>query len=502
MCLITATDFGVRVPSYFKAQLVHECMLRTLHEDLGQRDGWGVTDTENIWKSPTFYLEDSPTWLPHVNNAGFIMSHLRKASGGTGHTRAENHPYTFSVNGETLIAMHNGFFEGAAWTGWKSNQPSTDSYRALLRLSTMMAEQHVDEITPELIEEWLSAYSDASHYAVVLHWKNQVYALRGKTRFLAALQIGNGYLVHTSYPVLRIMRDYVKHLYDIDTPEPNVITDNTMIRFPLGSLDIQSYALNPVHKRDTTYSRSGADIYYPKAVVVTVHPNEKRNVGNIVRSNTDYTTAPSVTNNRTVRTQQQPDAETTPSSVATGASLKERRRMWSTLAGKFAPLRRELSTMYAASALGYVDDLNRPQINSFIVKTSMKELELINHVFFPINANGSSTKPFSATSMCMINWWNHIVRDGYDIDVHIELFGAKPFWLDTHYTLIKNDAGNLHDSTVVMPIWTSYMLRLFSSLNKHQIYTWLDTRILERILAENSPIDEPRTESTAMILSA
>src|SRR5688572_12985793 len=157
MCRLCALTFDA--PLGVKADIMHEVMLRSCVEELGQKDGYGVTDLATVWRSPGFYLEEVPKWKKGITESGFMLSHLRKASGGTGRTELDNHPYFFDVNGETLTAMHNGYFDGAA-VKWTQGIPHTDSYQALLRLSEMMVNRVLsganEIITVDLINEWLS----------------------------------------------------------------------------------------------------------------------------------------------------------------------------------------------------------------------------------------------------------------------------------------------------------------------------------------------------------
>jgi predicted glutamine amidotransferase len=500
MCLITATNFGeALVPHDMKAQLVHECMLRVLHEDAGQRDGWGVTDMHTLWSSPQFYLDDAPIWLPKVRHDGYILSHLRKASGGTGRTRNENHPYSFKVGDQTLIAAHNGYFDGTAWTHWSNGQPATDSFRALNDLAMMMEERNTLDIDADLINEWLSKYGEGSHYAVILHWRGDIYALRGKTRTLSALQVGNGYLLNTSHTVLRVMREYLDRLYDIKVSEPQAMTDNTMVQFKLGSTHCVVSQLHPVHTRAVVNAHwQQAVSVSPKTSVVV--PEERRS-DDIVPSG--YVVAPSVLPRR-ARTVT-PDDSTTESSGEAFLSMKQRRELWGQIAGRFSPLRRELSLMWAARSLGYLDDAGIVMQRSFLANASMKEFELVNKALLSMKEDGTFIKPFSPIAMAMINWWNHVVQDGFDLELHTEIFVSLPFWLDSRYTRLRDQEGRYDNTSYVMPIWTRYMLAQFGQLQRSQARRWLNLDVLARHIADLDSFDtmrkEPITVSTVAILS-
>ncbi len=482
LCLITTTelpDAGIDI-QHFKAQLMHECMLRSSHEDGGQKDGWGVTDTQNIWRSTDWYFEDTPVWMRGINAQGIMFSHLRKASAGTGRTERDQHPYIFTVGGDQLIAVHNGYFDGTAHTGWSATTPNTDSYRALAELATMLEKKHAARITREIMNEWLSSFTDASHYALMIHWRDEVYLTRGNTRTLHGLPLGNGYLVHTSLPVVKQMRDYVQKLYDLETPEIVAVPINSLIRMRPGSLEVNTYALDIKHLRvqQAVWANS-----YPKANVTVP---DRGSVNTSVVGD-DYVIAPSVTTPRPARTSTALVSSVTPPITAPAAfTLKERRTHWSLTSGKLSPLRKSLSTYWAASVLGYVNEKTaEPLTHTFLVYASKAEFDLVEAVLLPRTSEGTFLKPFSPIAMNMINWWNHLVNPGFDQEVHQELFGTRFFWLDTYYTRMKDDVGKYNNSGIVMRAWTSYMLRLFANvLDRQQINKWLDTKVLAAMLDE------------------
>lgn len=483
LCAITTTQLvdGGGALIDIKAQLMHECMMRSSHEEGGQKDGWGVTDMLMTWKNTSWYFEDTPTWLNDISTDDIIMSHLRKASAGTGRTVRDNHPYEFDVNGEQLTALHNGFFDGAGWTNWSADTPNTDSYRALNALVGLLQESDNGDITPEMISEWLSVYTDASHYALMIHWRGVLHIMRGNTRTLHALQLGNGYLVHTSLQVLDQMRQYVRVLYGIDTPASVIVPVNTLVKLKPGSILVSSAPLNIRHVPTQSYQTRWDTNVHPKANVIVPASNQGSDISGADNS---IIVAPSVTP-RLART----DAGlehlmTRPLQPPATFTLRERRRRWSLIAGELSPLRKELSTFWAASALGYVSETtHEPLTHTFRVYATEREFDLIQAIFLPRTVDGGFIKPFAPVAMTMINWWNHLVVPEYDADVHLTLFGTQFFWLNTYYTRMRDDDGKYDNTAVIMRAWIGYMLRTIESrLIAEQITKWLDVKTLSAIV--------------------
>lgn len=486
LCAITATQFNVAVPARFKAELVHECMLRSSNDEGGQRDGWGVTDMHVTYRHTAWYMDSTPVWLPRLSTSGFLMSHLRKASMNTGHTLSENHPYVFDINGERLIAAHNGFFEGTSWTNWATGNPNTDSYRALSDLAAVLRDD--PELTVEKINAWLSLYGEGSHYAVLLHWRDRLYALRGKTRTLAALPIGNGYLIHTNINLLHFMRRYVEEVYRMEMTAPSPIEDNTLVVFPLGSREVEVHTLAPQHKQpDKARWQQGTRDYSPKLPAV-VNVNEKEGDGD-----SRYVVAESITPRRS-RTEQ--SVSESAGTDADEFTLKDRRKYWGIIAGRLSPLRRDLSLMWIANTLGYIDDNFDPCPQTFLMQASRKEFELVMAVMTPENAAGKFMKPFSPAAMLMINLWNHLVKDGHDIDAHQALFGNHPFWLNSTFTATTEEPYKAVER------WQKYVLSCISVLSSEEVRSMFDGDLLRRMIDDAVLDKHIRTASTAIILSA
>jgi len=494
LCLATFTD--VRIP---KAQLVHELMLRTSHDELGQKDGWGVTDTENTWRGSDWYFEDTPIWLRRVNQRKFIISHLRKASGGTGRTRIENHPYHFDVNGETLIAVHNGYFSGTKYV-YNQGTPNTDSYRALSILATMMAERHTDDIDADLINEWLGQFQDDSHYAVMLHWRDHVYALRGKTRTLAALEVGNGYLVHTNIKALAFAKAYLAAVHGIENDRvPYPIADNKLLRFPLGAGEVVVSDIDPKHVQAQT-----STVVWSNTAPKTQTPSTSVSVRNasddLGESNQRFVIAPPVTTPRPTKPVvlgvNEPNTEE--------LTMKRRRLLWQYLAGKLSPLRSELSAYWAASILGYEDAYERPSPALFLCRVTLKEFDILSQMLCPTSAEDETKyiKPFTPVSTYMINWWNHHVKAGYDASAHDALFSVGMFFLDPKFTRMLDPEGNINNPNYVMTKWVPYMLGLIGQLPPAVVRSHFDMdKLGESVLLYATKKEEPISISTEMILS-
>lgn len=463
LCLATYTD--THLP---KSELIHECMMRSAHDELGQKDGWGVTDMQSVYRSARWYYEDMPFWKNDVNQRGFILSHLRKASGGTGRSQLENHPYQFDVNGQTLTAVHNGFFGGVTRT-WGQTIPNTDSYHALLNLSNRLAEQH--EITAPLITDWLSQYNDDSHYACILHWRDVAYMFRGSTRTLAIMQVGNGVLVHTNILILDQMREYLHRMYAVDTPAAQIVPVNVLVTIPLASHDLVLNEIHPVHTRAYVQQTQWPNrvITPPKQLAVGTKNESEEDASH------DVIIAPSVTK---------------PRDHSTPAAPRLRRAAFADIVSKLSPMRRGLAAMWASIILEYEDEKGAPDVHAFRARATADELDLLDTILFTRTDDDTYEKPFASLAMLMLNWWNHVVKAGCDEYVHQRLFANDVFWLD--FTFI----GRV-DS---LKPWIVHMLRLiYNEFSDSELERYFDSKRLLREVDHHTAL--PVSSSTDAIFA-
>lgn len=478
LCAATMTRINGVDDPLFKPSLVHEMMLRSSSEDGGQNDGWGATDGDHIVRSGYPYIEDAPTWLKTINPSNFIMTHIRKASAQTARTVQENHPYSFDINGERLIAAHNGWIDGTVWTNYHQGMPNTDSWRALHDLSEMMKQDSVEDLSGDLMAEWLSKYNSSSAYAFLFLWKQKLYAVRGDTRPLFVLESGDGYFINTSEKALTACGTYLHLMYGLEMSKPAKLADFSIHTFTLGSLDTpyETFKVTPVvrtyhnsHWNSGTYSGN----YQGAAQNVNV-----RNAENVQGSGTtgiepstalvlpgssgSVVYAPSVTTPRPRRggdtlaltaamVKSVSDAVKDPS-----RDLRVRRDKWRQVCGFLSPMRSTLTRLWAAQALGYITTAEEGLTNlkTMMRDCSFQDFALLESVLCTELADGGKTGPFNTTANLMLNWWNRVVRPGYDVEAHIALFGLDFFWLDPKYTTSRE--ANKH---LVLARWQEDMTR-------------------------------------------
>lgn len=445
MCRLCAMTSSAAVSAELKLNVMHEIMLRTSRDEGGQNDGWGVTDGRNIWKSPIPYFEDVPTWIHKAETDRFLISHVRRASTNTQRTVLENHPYAFDINGEALIAAHNGWMEAATWKDWRAGSPQTDSWRALNDLANFLREG--EEPSPELFNKWLSMYSTGSHYAFLLLWRNELLAIRGNTRTLHLLPVADGYLLHTSLPALQFANKYLNQMYDLPLSTPLRMLDNTYLKFRYGDPNYESYALDPKHPVAKSVHQ-GYTWNDPKKVEASevVPVGEKR-------GDDEGVYAPSVTSPRVSHRKKIVDPEqlkdTQPLALLPGtdAALKRKKEKWSQLAGKLSPMRASLSRFWVSHILGFVDDKGEPS-EELLQKCTITDLEVLEEILFPREKEG--TKIFSDAACIMLNWWNHCVIPTWDVRAHSYLFGTEFFWINPKYIEVD---GKPADPYVASATW-------------------------------------------------
>jgi hypothetical protein len=485
LCLASFTN----APPGVKADIVHEILMRAANGDGGQRDGYGVSDMHGTVHSANWYYECIPTWKKQLDDSAWIMAHLRKASAGTQRTINEAHPYTFKTKFGTLHAAHNGYFAGTKYLNWSSGQPGTDSFRALSDLARLIDQQESNIITADLVNEWLSLYADDSHYAVMLHLGAHSYVLRGKTRPMAALRVGNGYIFHTDYAVLRQMEQYIPAMHDLEVPDRTItLGDNMLVRVSLGRDKVILSELHPQHTK-------------PTYGTTTWHTDPKQSAATAVNQNVDdtrrgagsYIVADTVTPPRPQKGLPVPAPTALAALVRSTqnnireSTLSERRSLWTAIVGKLSPMRRELALLWVSSILGYTaEDEESPLLRNFLQHATVTEFAAVETVLFPINAEGKWTKPFTPIAHMQLNWWNHVVKDGTDAALHIKLLGNNWFWLDPLFVRIRSEDSK--EQYAAFLAWQSYMLQMFSNMTKAEKHRFLDVEKLQRMVTDTEQV--------------
>lgn len=426
LCGITASKIvHPDVDPIVKMDLMHELMLRSVGDEGGQHDGWGVTDGVGVWKSAERYATSAPLWKTRVNTDNFLLSHIRRASVGTGMTVQESHPYVFNIGGHELIGVHNGFIDGAPWgIPWSREQPNTDSWKAYSQLADLLRQDQPEELTADLFNEWLHPYTTASHYAFMMLWRGSLYALRGSTRTLHFAEIGDGFIIHTTQPAVDFARRYLDELYGVTASVTWKMNDNTCIRFKLGETDYTAFDIKPNH-----VAKYVTPVYSHQPKTEAAKPSENQSGTGDTANGTEVIVAPSVTRPRI-----KASSPAAPTDDAT-KTLREKRDLWKSIAGSLSPMRANL-LRYWLSQVFDIADGNGHATKNLLLYCSYKDLQIVEAVLTPIDPEGNKLVPFVQTTRMMLNHWNHIVNPEFDVEAHELLFGSQFFWLDRRWTHI------------------------------------------------------------------
>lgn len=201
---ITASD----ISSNAKVDILDRSMLLLRTEF--QKDGWGISDGINVWKSANQYSDgrlNEFDWMNEIDTNRIIIGHLRSASFGTNKTQLENHPFVFDDKNDKnqkchkFIAMHNGKFDGVHIPKW-CGEPVSDSYQAFKKLTQSPA------IHSASISKWLSEFEVGSTFAFMILQNNCLYLARDEKCKLYYAPLGNGIITMTSAEILEQVRSY------------------------------------------------------------------------------------------------------------------------------------------------------------------------------------------------------------------------------------------------------------------------------------------------------
>lgn len=200
---ITASD----ITPNSKVDIIDRSMLLLSTEF--QKDGWGISDGLQVWKTASPYSDDF-SWMNEIDlTSRIIIGHLRSASYGTNKTKLENHPFIFDDTHQKckpFIAMHNGKFDGLTIPRF-ANEPVSDSYCAFKKLASHPIIHSVS------ISNWLSEFEANSTFAFMILQNNRLFVARDDTCKLFYATIGNGLMIMTSFSAFEQTKAYalVRH---------------------------------------------------------------------------------------------------------------------------------------------------------------------------------------------------------------------------------------------------------------------------------------------------
>ncbi len=244
MCRLTAVTFTNKDKDA-KRQIFLQ-MMRIANGER-QEDGWGVTDGSSIWKAGDTFVKSDLSWYNNLDTSGIVVGHVRAASQGTFKTDLEAHPFIFkNDDGSTrFIAAHNGFIDDTyrLYDGVQVNVPVSDSYRAFYKLSQMVGEDSI--IDRSVLEEWINIYGSTSAYAfMILDRFNDLHIFRNDQRTLYCASVGNGWIINTSYDVVKATSNYIKNVYMDDVSGIMNIKPSIYCRIKAGDPDLIGEDIN------------------------------------------------------------------------------------------------------------------------------------------------------------------------------------------------------------------------------------------------------------------
>jgi hypothetical protein len=187
--------------------IAHSALLQGNADHPAQRDGWGITDGEGVFKGQASYRDYSPKyWMGGLDPDAVWMSHVRNASYGTELSQAAAHPYIF----EHFVGAHNGNFRnshaGFSASGIAAGEViNTDTWRVFYTLNKKLKDGLILE---NIIDEHLSQYDDDSAFVLMLLQNKKLHVCRGpKTREMFVGKYGDGLIFHTDIVVLKTLSD-------------------------------------------------------------------------------------------------------------------------------------------------------------------------------------------------------------------------------------------------------------------------------------------------------
>lgn len=394
ICALTNTDHA----PLFRPMMLDRMMLMGNADRTPQKDGWGVTDGNHVFKAKDAYREYMhANWMEAFDTRSIWLGHVRHASANTALSDDAAHPYKFPQ----FIGVHNGCFQGT-WREMPNPTPegaiNTDTWRAFYLLNK---ELESGKLLPDVVDAWLSRFDEDSAFVVMLIHNQQLHIIRGpKTRELYFGEHGNGLVFHTDQNVLKIGDDLYKWYSGEGIENITEFPELHYARLSPGEKwfeELRALDWKPAPKKTyvTTYTGAGAR-----------DASERQTDGRWVRS--------------TIITQGDPkDVE---KFVAWG-------KLWQLL----YPMRQPL-------ALYYIAEILRQEVQNFQTPDSYRDLLFmdIGHV-----TDYMKEHPFTDAMRKLLHQWNKIVEVDHEMLVYEAMFGeGKPFWeLENGADILKELEG-------------------------------------------------------------
>lgn len=418
--LITTTALpGVNDPWKFKQikfDVLHMGMLLG-NLDEAQDSGWGLSDGNMYTKAGgPYWIGQDMEWVEELDPTRMLLGHVRKASPGTDRdTALAAHPYAFRILGgereRMLTVAHNGFLTGTGAHVYNSNTPNTDSYRAFAILANMVTERQ--DLTPEIIQEWLGNFYDDSQYAFTFYLDDTLWALRGN-RLLYSCTFGDGYIVHTSKAVLVSLGFYVKRAWGFQLGEIAEITPDTLVKFSPGSHTLDYFTVKPKFKT-RVYTTAANESYFRRETATT--PPRQTGVNPTVPAAgaTGVVVANPVAGNH------ENDNSTSASELVDAARTAQ--GALNMLLAKAAPMRAAIMKWWIAASLDYTDNHGVPD-HIVINNLPLHEFKQFIMMAAPVGAGTLITHRQKA----LIQAWNESINDARDLDCQRQVFRNIPFF--------------------------------------------------------------------------
>lgn len=382
MCRITVLSGG-SLPVMFKRRLLDRIMIANSADDT-QQDGWGVTNGNWVVKSGTSYHdthgdEYAKLHAEDIDPHDIVVGHVRKASWkGTIKEDKAAHPYEYLLpNGKKLIAAHNGFVTGKDFVYGADILTDTQRFMPLL---VKLVEEH-DEITTEIIKQWLSHLYDTSAFVFVIQYDGITHIVTdpNQRRNIFFMELEDGTIIfNTSSDVLKNTKEWLK-TQGVVTVEDD--KGNSVSRLKQGAhLQING---------DFTMVCREIDIHMHKEVKAVY-------------------ARPAIT---------QPVAGT----LADG--IKK-------LQDKTNPMRLSLLRLWAADLMGFRSNhLQIPLTTQVFTNASLNDLDTFIDLADCVFNGGDEEQQKKRRRL--LTTWNRLVPHnwGKDGEVHVHTFGLEYFWI-------------------------------------------------------------------------
>lgn len=426
MCRIsalTATD----IPRNKAALLFNDLMLRSNAD--AQPDGWGIyaSDGSVYYKGGTPYFVNTSAWFRGYMaqergelSSGIVIGHVRSASPNTARTIREAHPFCFLNDDQStrFVGVHNGLITGThEHYTYQTNDPAVDSFRAFATLYDMLGQD--DLITPNFIDDWMSKFTDDSAFAIGIIRNNVLYLFRNEKRLLHAACIGNGYIINTSFEVLKGSAQFASEVLGVSISDPFVLEDHMLFEFTPGEKTVMQSRLGLA----LTPSRYGfRQSALPASSTATPQTNPPTSV--------TVVTVPA-TEGRNDEADDAGDDEV--DSLwwdrvdAESVAMRAKRRIWNQIRELMNPARRGIVSLYVTSFVrreriddDFIGIDGESKLDPNWQSLTFEELIAArDHIML---------HPLTGEQRHCINQWNRRVSRDTEVDEQVFAFGTVLFW--------------------------------------------------------------------------